>query len=166
MIILGIDPGLSTTGYGVIEIVNRKPRCRGFGGISNRGKDIPLAVKLKKIYEGLHEVIDTYHPQYGAIEDIFYHENVNTAIVMGHARGVAMLAAQQADIDVAEYAAREIKMSTVGSGAASKQQVQAMVQRLLGLDRPPKPQDAADGLAVALCHYHRIKFQMLKTASR
>ena len=164
MIILGIDPGLSTTGYGVIEIVSRKALCRGFGGIRNSGKSIPLAERLQVVYEGIREVVTTYAPEHCAIEDVFYHENVNTAIVMGHARGVAMLAAQQAGVAVFEYAAREVKMSTVGSGAASKQQAQAMVHRLLNLKTLPRPQDAADALAVALCHYHRIKFRNLKTA--
>lgn len=164
MIILGIDPGLSITGFGVIEITNNKPHYRHYGGIYNREKSKPIAEKLLKIYNGILNVVNEFQPQHCAIEDIFYHENVNTAIVMGHARGVAMLAAQQAGISVFEYAAREVKMSTVGSGAASKQQVQAMIKTLLGIPELPRPQDAADALAVALCHYHRMKFQALKTS--
>lgn len=166
MIILGIDPGLSVTGYGVIRVERNKTRCCGYGGIYNRGKAKQLAEKLEKIYNGIREVIETHQPDHCAIEDIFYHENVNTAIVMGHARGVAMLAAQQTGIAVYEYAAREIKMSTVGSGAASKQQVQAMVKNLLAIHELPRPQDAADALAVALCHYHRMKFRNIKTSLR
>ncbi len=165
MIILGIDPGLSVTGYGAIAIESRKLYSLGYGGIYNRGKSVRLSEKLLKIYEGIREAIISYKPDHFAIEDIFYHENVNTAIVMGHARGVAMLAARQAEIPVYEYAAREIKMSTVGSGAASKHQVQAMVKNLLGIPKLPRPQDAADALAVALCHYHRLKFNVLKTQS-
>jgi crossover junction endodeoxyribonuclease RuvC len=164
MIILGIDPGLSITGYGVIEIVNHKAYCRDYGGIYNREKSKPIAEKLLKIYNEICSVVNTFKPQHCAIEEVFYHENVNTAIVMGHARGVAMLAAQQAGVPVFEYAAREIKMSTVGSGAASKQQVQAMIKNLLGIPDPPRPQDAADALAVALCHYHRMKFRAIKTS--
>lgn len=164
MIILGIDPGLSITGYGVIEIVNQKAYCRDYGGIYNREKSKPIAEKLLKIYNEICDVVNTFKPQHCAIEDVFYHENVNTAIVMGHARGVAMLAAQQAGVPVFEYAAREIKMSTVGSGAASKQQVQAMIKNLLSIPDPPRPQDAADALAVALCHYHRMKFRAIKTS--
>jgi len=164
MIILGIDPGLSITGYGVIEIVNHKAYCRDYGGIYNREKSKPIAEKLLKIYNEICGVVNTFKPQHCAIEDVFYHENVNTAIVMGHARGVAMLAAQQAGVPVFEYAAREIKMSTVGSGAASKQQVQAMIKNLLSIPDPPRPQDAADALAVALCHYHRMKFRAIKTS--
>lgn len=166
MVILGIDPGLSITGYGIIEIADKKVYCRDYGGIYNRGKDTSIAEKLLKIYEGIRKVVVQYQPRHCAIEDIFYHENVNTAIVMGHARGVAMLAARQAGIPVFEYAAREIKMSTVGSGGASKQQVQAMVKNLLHLPEPPRPQDAADALAVALCHYHRMKFRALKTSAK
>lgn len=166
MIILGIDPGISVTGFGVIEVVNQKTRCLDFGGIYNRGKKKKIAEKLGKIYEGIHNVVQTHQPDHCAIEDIFYHENVNTAIVMGHARGVAMLAAQQAGVEVFEYTAREVKMSTVGFGAAAKQQVQAMVKNLLKLPELPRPQDAADALAVALCHYHRVKFQALKTSVR
>lgn len=166
MIILGIDPGLSVTGYGVIKIVNQKPACVAYGGIYNRGKSAHIAEKLQKIYEGIREVVAAHHPDHCAIEDIFYHENVNTAIVMGHARGVAMLAPRQAGVEIYEYSAREIKMSTVGFGAAAKQQVQAMVKNLLGLPELPKPQDAADALAVALCHFHRVKFRALKTAAR
>ena len=163
-VILGIDPGLSVTGYGVVEIVKNRAFSLGFGGIYNRGKDKSIAEKLETIYDGIREVVLKYQPGHCAIEDVFYHENVNTAIVMGHARGVAMLVAKQTGIDVYEYAAREVKMSTVGNGAASKQQVQSMVKNLLRLPEPPKPQDAADALAVALCHYHRIKFRMIKKA--
>jgi len=155
---------LSITGYGVIEILNHKVYCRDYGGIYNREKSKPIAEKLLKIYNEICDVVNTFKPQHCAIEDVFYHENVNTAIVMGHARGVAMLAAQQAGVPVFEYAAREIKMSTVGSGAASKQQVQAMIKNLLSIPDPPRPQDAADALAVALCHYHRMKFRAIKTS--
>ncbi|RMF56724.1 MAG: crossover junction endodeoxyribonuclease RuvC [Calditrichaeota bacterium] len=161
MVILGIDPGLSVTGYGVIEIVNQKVICRGFGGIYNKGRKKEIADKLQTIYDGVCQVIDEFHPQVCAIEEVFYHENVNTAIVMGHARGVAMVAARKSGLEVFEYAAREIKMSIVGFGAASKHQVQAMVQSLLQMSQPPRPQDAADALAVALCHYHRLKFHQL-----
>lgn len=165
LIILGIDPGLSVTGYGVIEVVHRDVHCLDFGGIYNRSRSLTLAEKLEKIYRELCRVIERHRPEHCAIEEVFYHENVNTAIVMGHARGVAMLAARQAGVEVFEYAAREVKMSTVGTGAASKQQVQAMVKNLLGLSEAPRPQDAADALAVALCHYHRLKFNRIQKST-
>jgi len=161
LVILGIDPGLSISGFGVIEVSNRIIRCLNFGCIRSR-KSPNLAEKLKKIYDELNYVIEKYKPQYCAIESIFYHENVNTAIIMGHARGVAMLAAQQSQIEIFEYTPREIKMSVTGSGAASKEQIQAMVQNLLKLKNPPHPFDASDGLAIALCHYHRINTHKLK----
>lgn len=163
MIILGIDPGLSTCGYGIIEFSNNFVQCHKFGCIRTQ-KNHGTSEKLKKIFDDLSEVIQIYKPQLCAIEDIFYHENVNTAIIMGHARGVAMLAARQAEIEIFEYAPREIKMSITGNGAASKQQIQSMVQNLLHLETLPTPYDASDALAVALCHYHRHKFTQLKTA--
>ncbi len=165
MIILGIDPGLSVTGYGVVAVDGGKARCVDFGGIYPASR-APLAEKLQRIYAGIKEVVEAYHPDAVAIEDIFYHENVKTAIVMGHARGVSILAAQQAQVPVFEYSPREVKMSVGGSGAASKQQVQAMVQTLLRLPELPRPFDAADALAVALCHFHRMKFQSLTSAAR
>ena len=165
MVILGIDPGLSTCGYGIIEISNNFVQCHKFGCIHTR-KNPDTPEKLKRIFDDLSKVIKIYKPHFCAIEDIFYHENVNTAIIMGHARGVAMLAARQADIEIFEYAPREIKMSVTGNGAASKQQIQSMVQNLLNLEKPPTPYDASDALAVALCHYHRHKFNYLKTATK
>jgi crossover junction endodeoxyribonuclease RuvC len=163
LVILGIDPGLSTCGYGIIEISDNFLQCHKFGCIHTK-KNPDTSDRLKKIFDDLTEVIQIYNPHICAIEDIFYHENVNTAIIMGHARGVAMLAAKQAEIEIFEYAPREIKMSITGNGAASKQQIQSMVQNLLSLEKPPTPYDASDALAVALCHYHRHKFNLLKTA--
>lgn len=165
MRILGVDPGISATGYGIIEVKDRRIITLGFGAVRNKDKSAGLAERLQNIHEGILRVIDEYQPQECGIEEVFYHENVRTAIVMGHARGVAMVAAKQRGLEVFEYAAREIKMSTAGSGAASKQQVQAMVKNLLRLTELPRPQDAADALAVALCHYHRLKFQRLTTRS-
>lgn len=163
---MGVDPGLSITGYGVIQITRNVVSCQDCGGIYNRGREITLPEKLHKIYKGIRGIVEKHQPDFFAIEDIFYHENVKTAIVMGHARGVAMLAAQESGVPVYEYAAREIKMSTVGTGAASKQQVQAMVKNILRMAEPPKPQDAADALAAALCHYHRIRFRMLNKVAK
>lgn len=163
MVILGIDPGLNACGYGVIGLANGSLHSIAFGCVKT--KKLPnLSEKLKKIFDGLTNVIETHNPQFCAIEDIFYHENVNTAIIMGHARGVAILAARQAEIEVFEYTSREIKMSVTGNGAASKQQIQSMTQNLLHLPEPPAPYDASDALAVALCHYHRNKFRLIETA--
>ncbi len=160
MRILGIDPGLSTTGYGIIDVNGQALQCVDFGGISFSRK-LSLAEKLDRLFTRLTACIQQFEPAICAIEDVFYHENVNTAIVMGHARGVAMVAAQRSGLEVFEYTPREVKMSIAGNGAASKQQIQCMVQRLLRLAEPPRPADAADALAVALCHYHRARFQAL-----
>lgn len=164
MIVLGIDPGLSTCGYGVIDCSNSMVQCLDFGCIRTQ-KSTGISERLEKIFVGLSEIIQTYKPHYCAIEDVFYHENVNTAIIMGHARGVAMLAARQANVEISEYAPREVKMSITGNGAASKQQIQAMLKNLLHLEKLPTPLDASDALAVALCHFHRHKFNLIRTAS-
>jgi crossover junction endodeoxyribonuclease RuvC len=165
LVILGIDPGLNACGYGVISLANGSLRCINFGCIQTR-KLPGLSEKLKKIFDDLTNVIQIYNPHFCAIEDIFYHENVNTAIIMGHARGVAILAAYQLGMEVFEYTSREVKMSVTGNGAASKQQIQSMIQNLLHLSKPPTPYDASDALAVALCHYHRNKFRLIETAMK
>ncbi len=116
---------------------------------------------MLEIFEGIQEVIAQFRPDACAVEDVFYHQNKKTAIIMGHARAVAMLAAIQSGIPVFEYSPREIKMSIVGNGAASKEQVQAMVKNLLHLEVKPRPDDAADALAVALCHFHRTRFRQM-----
>ncbi len=156
MIILGIDPGLNATGYGIIESDGKALHLITFGAIATPRKN-ELADRLKIIFEKTQALIATYQPDVLAIEDIFYHENVRTAIVMGQARGVCMLAAKLAELPVVEYAPKEIKMSVTGNGGASKQQIQAMVQRLLHLDKPPRPLDASDALAVAICHHNRSR---------
>ncbi len=157
MIILGIDPGLNTTGYGIIDSDGRQVQLITFGAITTRRTE-ELAERLKIIFEKIQTLLSTYQPDILAIEDIFYHENVRTAIVMGQARGVCMLAAKLADVPIFEYAPKEIKMSLTGNGGASKQQIQAMVQRLLNLPKPPRPLDASDALAVAICHHNRSRF--------
>jgi len=158
--ILGIDPGLSITGYGIIEITDQGLVCLSYGGIKTPSASV-FAEKLMTIHQHLKEVIEKYQPDYCAVENIFYHRNKKTAIVMGHARAVAILAAAQQHIPVSEYSPREVKMSIVGYGAASKTQVQAMVKNILKMPEIANPPDAADALAVALCHYHRLKFQQL-----
>lgn len=160
MKILGIDPGLKITGFGIIEVNGRNLKCVAFGGIPANPK-ATFAEKLLAINEGVNKVIRQYRPDYCAAEDIYFHQNKKTAIVMGHARAVAILAAARNQVPVFEYSPREVKMSIVGNGNASKSQVQAMVKNILGLSEIPRPEDAADALAVALCHHHRMKFQKL-----
>lgn len=159
MIILGIDPGSVITGYGVIEARGRQCRLLDFGVVRTGSRKV-LADRLKVIYDGLCEVIDRHHPEMLAIETAFGGRFPRAALVLGHARGVALLAAANRGLQVWEYAPREVKMAIVGAGGASKQQVQGMVRAMLNLDRDPGrepiPEDASDAMAVALCHNHRI----------
>ncbi len=159
MIILGIDPGSVITGYGVIEARGRQ--CRLLDqGVLRPGSRKALADRLKVIYDGLCEVIDRNHPELVAVESTFGGRFPRAALVLGHARGVALLAAANRGLQVWEYAPRDVKMAITRAGGASKQQVQYMVSAMLNLDRgpgsEPLPEDASDALAVAVCHYHRI----------
>ncbi len=157
MRVLGVDPGTAVTGYGVIEAGNGTP---GMGrliecGVIRLAKRGPLARRLHELHEGIVELIERHHPTVLALEDAFYHKNVRTTLVLGHARGVVLLAAQQAGLDIAEYPPATIKKTVVGAGGAAKGQVAAMVMRLLRLRQAPKPSDAADGVAVALTYIIR-----------
>jgi crossover junction endodeoxyribonuclease RuvC len=154
--ILGIDPGLSTTGYGIIEKKGNELELITYGGIRKSPK-ADFTTNLLAIYQKIHQIVNEFQPQACAVENIFYHQNKKTAIIMGHVRGVAMLAAAQNQLPVFEYSPKEVKLSIVGLGAASKPQVQAMVKNILHMTVIPDPEDAADALAVAICHYHRSK---------
>ena len=150
MIVLGIDPGTANTGYGVVRGGGAAPlalvEC---GVIRTRARD-PLPTRLRHIYEGVGELIERHSPDALSVEDVFYAKNVRTTVVLGHARGVILLAAAVAGIVVNEYAPAEIKKAVVGTGGATKEQVQFMVTRLLRLRSVPQPSDAADGIAAAL----------------
>lgn len=157
LVIMGVDPGSSVTGYGLVKTQpSNEISLLDYGTIKTDSGFQPEE-KLKKIYDGLVKVLRKSSPDEFAIEEAFYSKNAKTAMVMGQVRGVAILAAAQAQIPVAEYSPREIKQSIVGSGNASKSQVQFMVKNLLGLKKIPEPEDAADALAVALCHAQKIK---------
>ncbi len=150
-IVLGIDPGSRITGYGVVRQANNKLHYLGSGCI--RMSDGPLAPKLKQIYDGISEIITQFQPDEFAIEQVFMARNPDSALKLGQARGAAIVAASNLSLPVAEYSARQIKQSVVGKGSADKTQVQHMVMHLLKLPAPPQA-DAADALAVALCHTH------------
>ena len=152
LIVLGIDPGTAVTGYGVVQ-TDRAGRFTLIecGVIRTRPRD-PLPARLQEIHEGVAELIRTHHPDAVALEDVFYAHNVRTTIVLGHARGVILLAAQQARITIAEYPPATIKKAVVGTGSATKNQVQFMLTRLLRLKSVPHPSDAADGVAAALTY--------------
>jgi crossover junction endodeoxyribonuclease RuvC len=152
VIVLGIDPGTASTGYGVVKgdglgLVSLV-EC---GVIRTKPRD-PLAARLLEIFEGVTELLARHKPDAMSVEDVFYARNVRTTVVLGHARGVILLAAQQAGIEIHEYPPAEIKKAVVGTGMATKEQVQFMVTRLLRLKTPPTPTDAADGAAAALAH--------------
>lgn len=156
MRILGVDPGLVVLGFGILEKNGSSYHSVGFGCLKLSAKE-SFPARLKKIYDGLCEVINEYKPDEFAIESLYYAENAKVALKMGHARGVAILAAVNNQIPTSEYSPREIKQAVVGSGAASKQQVQKMIQQLLNLSHSPEPLDASDALAVAVCHMHRME---------
>ncbi|MGH7669708.1 MAG: crossover junction endodeoxyribonuclease RuvC [Gemmatimonadaceae bacterium] len=150
MLVLGVDPGTAQTGYGVVRgDGTRPPTLVECGVIRTTARD-PLPVRLRDIYDGICELLDRHRPDAMAVEDVFYARNVRTTIVLGHARGVVLLAGEQHTVTMYEYPPAEIKKAIVGRGAASKEQVQIMVTRLLRLKTAPRPADAADGVAAAL----------------
>jgi crossover junction endodeoxyribonuclease RuvC len=152
VIVLGIDPGVATTGYGVVAGGSGGAVSLVECGVVRTRSGQPLAARLREIFDGLSEVMLRHQVDTLAVESVFYARNVHTTVVLGHARGAALLAGAMHDIVVAEYAPAEIKQAIVGNGRASKEQVQYMVQQLLRLRTPPRPSDAADAIAVALCH--------------
>jgi len=152
--IFGIDPGSTRTGYGCVQTDGSRHRLVICGSISApAGSAFPL--RLQVIHRELVALIRVHRPDCIAIEDVFHARNVRSALKLGHARGVALLAATEAGLPIAEYSPAEIKQAVVGYGRAEKHQMQHMVQMLLGLDTAPSPHDAADALAVAICHSHR-----------
>lgn len=157
MRVFGIDCGTECTGYGVVEVDSsgREPRLRAIaaGGIVLSKRDT-LAVRLARVYAELSALIAMHQPEMVAIEDVFFAANAKSALKLGHVRGVALLAAANLGLPVAEYAPLSVKSAVVGYGLAKKEQVQFMVARLLELEREPEPADAADALAIAICHIH------------
>jgi len=151
---LGIDPGLAKMGWGVIEVAGPGFRLIEFGSLKTGG-DQSHAERLLAIDHEIQKVIETYHPEACAIEEVFQGKNARSALVAGEARGVAIVACARTGLPVREISASEVKMGVTGNGRASKEQVQAMVQRILGLPEPPKPADAADALAVAIVRAQR-----------
>ena len=150
MLVLGIDPGTANTGYGVVRGGGASsPTLVECGVIRTKARD-PLPSRLREIHEGVRELIERHQPDALSVEDVFYSKNVRTTVVLGHARGVILLAAEQAGLVVNEMAPAEIKKAVVGTGGASKEQVQFMVTKLLRLKSVPQPADAADGVAAAL----------------
>ena len=157
MVILGIDPGTASTGYGILTI-NRNIRVTECGCI-HTSADIEMPERLKIIYQRVSDLIEQYHPDEVAVEQIYFSKNSKTALSISQARGVIMLSASLAGKKVFDYTPLEIKRAVVGYGRAEKQQVQYMLKDLLHLAKIPSPDDAADALAVALCHYYSRKLK-------
>jgi crossover junction endodeoxyribonuclease RuvC len=154
MRVLGIDCGTEYTGYGVVELGHDGELIYLTCGAIKLSTRNTMAARLATIFEGLGRIITEHRPDNVAIEDVFYAVNVKSALKLGQVRGVAMLAASTAGLDVSEYSPLSIKSAVVGYGKAEKQQVQHMVTRLLNLTKTPEPADAADALAIAICHLH------------
>lgn len=157
MIILGIDPGTALLGFGVVQF-DGEPALIDFGAVATPA-GAPMPDRLVGLYDAVRELLDRHRPDVVAVEQLFFARNVTTAISVGQARGVALLAAAQSGVAVREYSPSEVKHAIVGYGKADKTQVQEMVRMILGLAEAPHPDDAADALAVALCHGQRAAFQ-------
>ena len=156
MKIIGIDPGLVQTGYGIINVNNDQTNLIDYGIIKPPPKD-PLANRLLVIFNDVCEIISNHNPQIFAIEEVFYGKNVKSAMRLGQARGASMVAAASKRIPIYEYSARKVKQSVTGNGNAHKTQVQFMVKAKLKMVHNPEPMDAADALAIALCHNHQFR---------
>ena len=164
MITLGIDPGTAILGYGVVE-GDDPPGVVAYG-VLRTANDEPMHRRLVRLYEGVRELIARYRPDVVAVEQLLFGRNVTTAIAVGQARGVVLLAAAQAGLALAEYTPAQVKEAVVGYGKADKGQIQEMVRILLKLATVPQPDDAADALAIAICHTQRARFAAIERSAR
>jgi crossover junction endodeoxyribonuclease RuvC len=161
MLVIGIDPGTATTGYGLVrEGEDGSLAMVEYGAILTPA-GAPMAERLLQLHIRLKEILALHRPQSGAVEKLFFQRNVTNALSVGQARGVALLALAEAGLPVGEYTPMEVKQAVAGYGGADKNQVQQMVRALLGLEELPKPDDAADALAVAICHVHSARMRAL-----
>ena len=153
MRILGIDPGYAILGYGIIEMRGNRFKVIDYGAVTTEaGMEMPD--RLKVLYNSLMELIGRFEPEVASVEELFFNTNAKTAILVGQARGVALLACSKSGLDIAEYTPLQIKQALVGNGRAEKKQVQFMVKTILNLKEAPKPDETADALAAAICHGH------------
>ena len=153
MVILGIDPGLAIVGWGVLEYVNGRFRVLGYGSIRTEAKT-PVEERITQIYDSMNVLVDKYKPEVMAIEELFWNTNQKTGISVAEARGTILLAAHKRGLKIFEYTPLQVKQAVVGYGRAEKRQVITMVTSILKLPKPPKPDDTADALAIAICHGH------------
>ncbi len=164
MRILGLDPGTAITGYGIIDAIDGRLSLVTYGVIRTTAED-PAPARLQVIYEEIVDLLETYKPHTAGIEEVFFGRNITTAISVGQARGVLLLALANAGISIGEYSPPRIKEAITGYGKADKAQIQLMVRNLLDLEETPRPDDAADGLAIAIAHYQYHHFESLTGSS-
>ena len=164
MIVLGIDPGTLAAGYGAVKALRGGTELIGCGAVRAR-RSLKLAERLGVIHDGLVEVIEKFRPEVAVVEQPFAGKNLATAIAIGEARGVALLACVAAGVPVEEFSPSEIKRAVTGNGSARKEQVARMVKALLGLASAPRPADATDALAAAICYLHRAPMQRAAKAT-
>lgn len=162
---LGIDPGLATTGWGVVEESSGHLRALASGAIRTTAEQSTPA-RLQAIHQEIKELAEEWQPTEAAVEELFFSKNVRTAMTVGQARGVAILALADVGLEVVEYTPLAIKQAITGYGSADKKQMQEMVKMLLGLRKLPRPDDAADALAVAICHLHSARLRTLSEQAR
>jgi crossover junction endodeoxyribonuclease RuvC len=159
MVVIGIDPGTAITGYGLVrENADGSLEVLAYGAFQTSPDD-PMPTRLMQLYRSLTDLLLLHRPDCGAVEKLFFARNVRTALAVGQARGVVLLALEQAGLPIAEYTPLEVKQAVAGYGGADKNQVQQMVRALLGLPDVPQPDDAADALAVAICHVHSARLK-------
>ncbi len=165
MLVLGIDPGTATTGFGLVEGGSGRERLIHFGVIKT-SPTMEMPQRLAKINRDYEQLLNKYKPDAVAVEQIFHHKNAKTVITVAQSRGVIIMATAMREINVAEYTPLQVKQAVTGFGNADKKQVQIMVQKILGLNEIPKPDDAADALAIALCHLHSHRMGKLLKKGR
>ncbi len=161
MRIIGIDPGTAITGWGVVDSDGQDVEMVAYGTVKTPA-GMPLPQRLQIIYRELAQIIEAWQPESSGIEELFFSKNAKTALAVGHGRGVAMLALANADLPISEYKPLEVKQAITGYGGADKRQIQQMVKLLLRLEDIPRPDDAADALAIAICHAHSARFRLLE----
>ena len=160
MIVLGIDPGLRKTGFGVLSVSNDKPKLIDYG-IIEPNKDEKISKRLFTIYNDINQLVEMFCPNVFSIEDIFYGRNVKSALLLGQARGIAMLCAAKHDIPVFEYSAKKVKKAITGNGNADKTQLQYMIKQIFKLKQIPTPLDASDAIGIALCYIYQTRINEL-----
>ncbi len=161
MRILGIDPGIAIVGYGVVDKEGNRYKTVAYDAVTTRAHT-PLEERLKIVYDGICEIIKLYKPDVMSIEELFFNNNAKTALTVGQARGVIILAAVQNNLPVCEYTPLQVKQALTGYGRAGKAQIQQMMKSMLGLSSVPKPDDVADALAIAVCHGNSMAFNSIK----